>query len=92
MTDSAGSGLDHVRHALEATCDALMALESIALALRDGDGEPGVPVRVSQAIASLRQAIGDLRLARGVDESAVGRGFVVATGIGRDPDRTRRLS
>ena len=92
MTDSAGSGLDYVYNALEATCDALMTLESIAVTLGDGGGEPGVPVSVSQAIASLRRAIGDLRLARGADESVLALGFVVDTSPGRHPDRTRRLS
>jgi hypothetical protein len=83
MTDADGSGLDHVYSALEATCDALMTLESVAVALGDRGGEAGVPVHVAQAIASLRRAIRDLRLARGTEESAVALGFVVETSPGR---------
>jgi hypothetical protein len=92
MTDSDGSGLDHVYSALEATCDALMMLQCVAVAFADRGGEPGVPVRVEQAIASLRRAIADLRLAHGAEESVVALGFVVETSPGRYRTERARLS
>jgi hypothetical protein len=77
MSDSHCQGPDYVQNALEATCDALMTLETIRAAPgpRSGSSE----LQVAQAIASLRQAIIELRLARGEEESAVALGFVVRT-------------
>jgi hypothetical protein len=73
--------LDYVQNALEASCDALMTLESIRESRVDGPDEVSTTqLHVAQAIASLRHAISELRLAHDTDVSAVGLGFVVPTG------------
>jgi hypothetical protein len=87
MSDSYRGGPDYVQNALEATCDALMTLESI----RGAPGARGYSseLQVTQAIASLRQAISELRLARGNEESMVALGFVVGTAPERRDQRPR---
>jgi hypothetical protein len=68
---------DTLQSALEASCDALMTLQSIEHGARE-DEEPCAARRhVVQAIDSLRFAIDELRLAREEDASIVGHGFVV---------------
>jgi len=68
---------DYVQNALEAACDALMTLELI------GGSEqtlaPSTELNVAQAIASLRHAISELRLAHDHDSSGVALGFVLQT-------------
>jgi hypothetical protein len=87
MSDSHCQGPDYVQNALEATCDALMALESIRVA--PGARGRSSELQVAQAIASLRQAISELRLARGEEESMVALGFVVGTSPQRRGKRPR---
>src|SRR6478672_7620542 len=77
MSDPDCQRPDYVQNALEATCDALITLESIRAAPAAGDWRPDL--QVVQAITSLRQAISELRLAHAEDESAVALGFVVRT-------------
>jgi hypothetical protein len=76
MSDETGSLSDDVRAALEATCDALMMIESLRTKRGQHARDPGP--HLIEAIAMLRQAIKELRLARGGEESVVGRGFVVS--------------
>ena len=77
--------LDRIEAALEASCGALVTLESInpgaADALRDVDGMRG---HVGLAIRSLRRAIEELRLAQSNGSSALAIGFVLK-GNGRAP-------
>jgi hypothetical protein len=81
MSDSDCQRPDYVQNALEATCDALITLESIrASPARDRKAD----LQVVQAMSSLRQAISELRLAHAEeDESMVGLGFVVRTNARR---------
>jgi hypothetical protein len=87
MSESHPQGPDYVQNALEATCDALMTLESIRVAPSDRGWSS--ELQVGQAIASLRQAISELRLAYGDDASMVGLGFVVRTPPQRRDERPR---
>lgn len=83
--------VDFVYSALEATCDALMTLESIrdsAAAVRASAPSASEP-HVAQAIASLRHAIAELRLARSRDTSPIALGFVVRSTC-ELPGETRR--
>jgi hypothetical protein len=70
--------LDRIEGALEASCGALLALESInsgtADCLRDGDA---LQTHVGLAIDSLREAIEELRLAQSTGSSALAIGFVL---------------
>jgi hypothetical protein len=77
--------LDRIEGALEASCGALVTLQSItgtADVLRDADG---MQAHVGLAIESLREAIKELRLAQSNGSSALAIGFVL-TGNGR-PER-----
>lgn len=66
---------DEVRAALDATCDALMTLE--ALRSRGVDLAWDPERHLPEAIGLLRQAIAELLLARGGEESIVRYGFVL---------------
>jgi hypothetical protein len=63
---------DNLQSALEASCDALMMVESARFT-----GDFGADGHVERAIESLRGAIDELRLARDEEASMVGLGFVV---------------
>jgi hypothetical protein len=79
MGESHRDGADYyVQNALEATCDALMTLESCRAA--SSGRRSSLQLHVTRAIGSLRQAISELRQARGDDDSIVAHGFVVRTG------------
>jgi hypothetical protein len=77
--------LDRIEAALEASCGALVTLESIkpgpADDLRGIDGTHG---HLRLAIGSLREAIEELRLAQSKGSSALASGFVLE-GNGRAP-------
>ena len=75
MSDSTCPQPDDVRSALEATCDALMTLESVRATTDDCSWDE--ERHLIEAIGLLRQTIRELRLARGDQESVVARGFVV---------------
>ena len=67
-------GLDRIGAALEATCDALMTLQSI-------DAPPGMPEgegHVARAISHLRHAIDELRDAQAQGQTGLAMGFVLA--------------
>jgi hypothetical protein len=74
---------DTLQSALEASCDALMTLQSLDRGTREPSPALG---HVAQAIDSLRFAIEQLRLARDEDSSIVGMGFVVRS----EPGSRRR--
>jgi hypothetical protein len=74
--------LDRIEAALEATCDALMTLQSIE-ALPSIPNDPG-RVHVAQAISQLRQAIDELRDAQAEGQTGLALGFVLA-GDRREP-------
>jgi hypothetical protein len=69
---------DHMRAATEASCDALLAIELLEAA--DGP-ERSIQDRLhlSQAAASLRQAIAELRLASADSPGVLTFGFVLGT-------------
>jgi hypothetical protein len=72
---------DHVRAALEASCGALIALELIRARMTDAaDDVRSMQGHITEAIDSLTQAIGELRLARDDQASAVALGFVLRPG------------
>jgi hypothetical protein len=84
--------LDHIEAALEASCGALITLQSIDLsAARDSDGLHG---HIADAIFSLRHAIDELRSAQSRGASGLALGFVLArtrrgSGEDSDPDQSR---
>lgn len=80
--------VDFVYSALEATCDALMTLESIhdCTAAMPGSGPSATEPHLTQAIASLRHAIAELRLAGSRDTSPIALGFVVRSARERPGD------
>ncbi len=85
MSDSACPHPEDVRSAIDATCDALMTLEAIRAQTEDCGWDE--QCHLIEAIGLLRQAIKELRLARGGEESVVAAGFVLgeesALGDGR---------
>jgi hypothetical protein len=89
--------LDHIEAALEASCGALMTLQSIDFSpTRDGDGMHG---HVAEAIYSLRHAIDELRSAQSRGASGLALGFVLARGrrgsgpeVEPDQSRPRRTA
>lgn len=76
--------LDRLGAALEATCDALITLQSIDVlpGIADDPGE----VQVAEAIFHLRQAIDQLRDAQAKGQTGLALGFVLA-GEKRESDR-----
>lgn len=81
--------LDRIGVALEATCDALMTLQSIdALpSIEDAGGE----AHIDQAISHLRQAIDELRDAQAERHNGLALGFVLAADR-RQSDRNDELN
>jgi hypothetical protein len=70
--------LDHIETALEASCGALITLQSIDVAAApNGDGMHG---HIAEAIHSLRHAIDELRAAQSRGASGLALGFVLARG------------
>jgi hypothetical protein len=77
--------LDRIEAALEASCGALVTLESINPDALEGPDNPvGMRGHVGQAIRSLRQTIEELRLAQNNGACALAIGFVLK-GNGRVP-------
>jgi len=78
--------LDRIEAALEASCGALVTLESINPGAADDlTGVEGMQRHVGQAISYLRDAIEELRLAQSNGSSAIAIGFVLK-GNSREPD------
>jgi hypothetical protein len=70
--------LDRVEAALEASCGALVTLESISPRAADGAGGTDTTQRhLGRAISALRDAIEELRLAQSNGSSAPAMGFVL---------------
>lgn len=65
---------DHLDPALEASCEALVALQ--LMRTLGGDQIQGAEGQMSRAIKSLRLAIAELRMARIQRASALAHGFV----------------
>jgi hypothetical protein len=77
--------LDRIEAALEASCGALVTLESIDPDAPDELEDPaGMRAHVGQAIRSLRHTIEELRLAQNNGACALAIGFVL-NGNGRAP-------
>ena len=76
--------LDRIGAALEASCDALMTLQSIEVLPRIAD-DPA-EANVAEAISRLRQAIDALRDAQAEGQTGLALGFVL-TGDRREPSR-----
>ena len=72
--------LDRIGAALDATCVALMTLQSIDALPADDDRER-VGGDVAQAISHLRQAIDELRNAHMHGQTGLALGFVLAPGV-----------
>jgi hypothetical protein len=69
---------DHIQAALEASNGALIGLEWIVAQLDEDAGDrASVRQQTRQAIESLRQAIVELRLARGESIGALTLGFIL---------------
>ena len=70
--------LDRIEAALEASCGALVTLESINSAAADGsDNADGMRDHVALAIRSLRDVIEELRLAQSNGACTLAIGFVL---------------
>ena len=70
--------LDRIEASLEATCGALVTLESINSDACDGaDDQDGISRHVGLAIRSLRSVIEELRRAQNNGECALAIGFVL---------------
>jgi hypothetical protein len=69
--------LNHLEAALEASCATLMALESSRLGTEDGAS--AVQCQLRQAIASVREAIAEMRALHEVETSMLAFGFVLAS-------------
>jgi hypothetical protein len=67
--------LDHLDAALEASCASLMALESTRLNAPDASAP--VHCQLRQAIASVREAIAEMRALHEVETSVLAFGFVL---------------
>jgi hypothetical protein len=84
--------LDKIEDALEATCGALITLESMHLDPADAIfDEDGLRSHVAEAVRALRHAIAELRLAHSTETSALALGFVLrgsadASGLARPAD------
>lgn len=77
--------LDRIEAALEASCGALVTLESLNLGAADGLSDlDGMQGHVGLAITSLRDAIQELRLAQSNGSSVLAIGFVLK-GNSREP-------
>lgn len=81
--------LDRIGAALEATCDALITLQSIDVL--PGIAEDPGEVQVAEAISHLRQAIDQLRDAQAKGQTGLALGFVLA-GEKRESDLRDRAS
>ena len=79
--------LGHLEAALEASCASLMALEAARLTNTPGsvDGTAAVQVQIAGAIASVRDAMSELRAMHEVETSMFAYGFVLA-----DPEVARQ--
>ena len=74
---------DHVETALDASCGTLIALESIRARMTNGAVDHrSLQAHITDAIASLTEAIGELRLAQDEHASALAFGFVLRAGPG----------
>lgn len=67
---------EHIQAAVEASCDALLALQLIRARIGTR-ADAGVEPELSQAIVSVRQTIEELRSAYGDDAGVLTLGFVV---------------
>jgi hypothetical protein len=77
--------LGHLEAALEETCATLIALESAKLAGGEaGANASAVQGQISKAIASVRNAMSELRAMHEVETSTLAYGFVMA-----DPEWSR---
>jgi hypothetical protein len=70
------SSLDRIDAALEATCDALLTLQSIEVLPGVPEDAPGEG-HVAQAISHLRGAIDELRVAQSQGHAELALGFVL---------------
>ena len=68
---------DRIGAALEATCDALMALQSIEVLSSMTESELG-EVHVERAVSHLRHAVDELRDAQAQGQTGLALGFVLA--------------
>ena len=84
--------LDRIEDALEASCGALIALESIACPASDRPYEPdGIQEHVGHAIRSLREAIDVLRSAHSDGVDGLAMGFVLKRNESAARDGTREV-
>jgi HPt (histidine-containing phosphotransfer) domain-containing protein len=78
--------LDHLESALHASCTSLIALQSTRIAAREMTWETlPIEAQIAEAIASVQEAIAELRAMHDVETSPLAFGFVMAA----DPEGAR---
>jgi hypothetical protein len=80
--------LIHLEAALEASCATLMALEASSANMRDGP--PVLNRQIREAIASLREAIAEMRALHDVETGVLAFGFVLGAEPRWNRSRARR--
>lgn len=81
--------LDRIEAALEATCGALIALESLRCrACEDAHDPSSMQDHVGRAIRSLRDVVDDLRSAQSAGTDGLALGFVLKRGLAGGPGAT----
>ena len=71
--------LEHLESALQASCATLIALQSTRITAREGARDTlEVEAQIGEAIASLQEAIAELRAMHDVETSGLAFGFVMA--------------
>jgi len=83
--------LDHLETSLQASCATLIALQATRLTIHDKlDDAYLIEAQIGEAIASLGEAIGELRALHDVDTSGLALGFVLAAEPGWSTAQARR--
>lgn len=83
--------LDHLEASLQASCATLIALQSTRLAMRGrSDDSHLIEAQIGEAIASLGEAIAELRAVHDVETSGLAFGFVLPAGAKWSAPAVRR--
>jgi hypothetical protein len=73
------TALDHLEGALQASCATLIALQATRIGVRErSEGAYVVEAQIGEAIASVQEAIAELRALHDVGTSGLAFGFVLA--------------
>jgi hypothetical protein len=83
--------LDHLEASLQASCATLIALQATRLKIQDRlEDAYLIEAQIGEAIASLGEAISELRAFHEVDTSGLALGFVLAAEPGWSAAQARR--